>query len=132
VDDPETANAETWTADECAAAWGVKTPTWLGYVSRGHAPRALPERDERGRHLWDAVAVRTFPRPGPGRSWRATRSEADELLAEMREVASRLEELRERQKELLVEGKEQGLEIKTMAHALGISRQTAYSWLDAR
>jgi len=21
---------ETWTADECAAAWGVKTPTWLG------------------------------------------------------------------------------------------------------
>jgi hypothetical protein len=123
---------ETWTADECAAAWGVKTPTWLGYVSRGHAPQALAEQDDHGRRLWDAVAVRTFPRPGVGRSRRATGSGADELLAEMREVADRLDELRQHQKELLVEGKEQGLEIKTMAHALGISRQTAYSWLADR
>ena len=123
---------ETWTADECAAAWGVKTPTWLGYVSRGHAPLALPDRDEDGRRVWDAVAVRTFPRPGPGHSRTGASAEADELLVEMREIASRLEELRERQKELLVEGKEQGLEITTMAHALGISRQTAYSWLEAR
>jgi hypothetical protein len=123
---------ETWTADECAAAWRVKTPTWLGYVSRGHAPRPLAGSDNRGRQQWDAVAVRTFPRPGPGRSWRSTRSEADQLLVEMREVASHLEELHERQKELLVEGKEQGLEIRSMAHALGISRQTAYSWLGDR
>ena len=123
---------EAWTADECAAAWGVRTATWLGYVSRGHAPQALPERDEQGRRLWDAVAVRTFPRPGPGHSRRSARGDADRLLSEMREVAHRLEELREQQKELLVEGKEQGLEIKTMAHALGISRQTAYSWLADR
>jgi DNA-directed RNA polymerase specialized sigma24 family protein len=123
---------ETWTAEECAAGWGVKTATWLGYVSRGQAPPALPERDERARRLWDAVAVRTFPRPGPGHSRIGARSEADELLVEMREVAYRLEELRERQRELLLEGREQGLEIKSMAHALGISRQTAYSWLDER
>ena len=123
---------ETWTADECAAAWGVQTPTWLGYVSRGHAPRPLAERDDRGRQQWDAVAVRTFPRPGQGRSWRSTRSEADVLLTEMREVAMQLEELRERQKELLIEGKKEGLEIRSMADALGISRQTAYSWLGDR
>ena len=29
-------------------------------------------------------------------------------------------------------GKEQGLEIAPMAKALGISRQTAYSWLGGR
>jgi transposase len=50
----------------------------------------------------------------------------------MRAVAYQMEELRELQKELLTEGKEQGLEIRSMAHALGISRQTAYSWLDDR
>ena len=59
------ADLETWTAEECAAAWGVKTPTWLGYVSRGQAPSALPERDADGRRLWDAEEVRAFPRPGP-------------------------------------------------------------------
>lgn len=121
-----------WTGDECAAAWGVKTATWLGYVSRGQAPAALPDRDARGRRLWDADTVRTFPRPGSGHSRRAAAPEADVLLAAMTEVASRLEELRERQKELLVEGRELGLEIKTMAHALGVSRQTAHSWLGDR
>ena len=120
---------ETWTADECAAAWGVKTPTWLGYVSRGQAPAALPERDEHGRRRWDAAVVRTFPRPGAGHSRTSARGDADGLLVEMREVAHRLDELRERQRELLLEGREQGLEIKSMAQALGISRQTAYSWL---
>ena len=60
------------------------------------------------------------------------RSEADQLLTEMREVAMQLEELRERQKELLIEGKKEGLEIRSMADALGISRQTAYSWLGDR
>jgi hypothetical protein len=47
----------------------------------------------------------------------------------MREVADRIEELRGRQRELLSAGKEQGLEISSMAKALGISRQTAYGWL---
>jgi len=40
-----------------------------------------------------------------------------------------MEELRARQRELLTEGKRQGLEISAMAKALGISRQTAYGWL---
>jgi DNA-binding XRE family transcriptional regulator len=76
--------------------------------------------------------VRTFPRPGSGHSRRSARDEADQLLAEMRAVANRLDELRAQQKELLAEGKELGLEITTMAHALGVSRQTAYSWLGDR
>ena len=50
----------------------------------------------------------------------------------MREVGERIEELRARQRELLAAGKEQGLEIAPMAKALGISRQTAYSWLGDR
>lgn len=123
------ADIETWTADECAAAWGVKTPTWLGYVSRGQAPTALPEHDERGRRLWDADAVRRFPRPGAGRSRAGAGADAEALLGQMREVAERIDELRARQRDLLAAGKEQGLEIAPMAKALGISRQTAYSWL---
>jgi hypothetical protein len=123
---------ETWTAEECAAAWGVKTPTWLGYVSRAQAPPALPERDARGRRLWAADDVRRFRRPGPGRSRAGASDEAGELLAQIHEVAEQLDALRIRQRELLTAGKEQGLEIAPMAAALGISRQTAYSWLDAR
>ena len=121
---------ETWTADECAAAWGVKTATFLGYVSRGQAPAALSARPD-GRRVWDADEVRRFPRPGPGRSRAGAGADAEALLAEMREVAERIEELRARQRELLAVGKEQGLEIAPMAKALGISRQTAYSWLGA-
>jgi DNA-directed RNA polymerase specialized sigma24 family protein len=123
------ADTETWTADECAAAWGVKTPTWLGYVSRGQAPSPLPERDDRGRRLWDADEVRRFPRPGAGRSRAGAGPEAEALLTEMRDVAGRIEELRTRQRALLAAGKAAGLEIAPMAAALGISRQTAYSWL---
>jgi hypothetical protein len=124
--------AETWTSDECAAAWGVKTPTWLGYVSRGQAPPALPGRDDRGRRVWDADEVRHFPRPGSGRSRSGAGPEAAALLGEMREVAERIEALRRHQRELLCAGRTAGLEIAPMAAALGISRQTAYSWLDGR
>jgi DNA-directed RNA polymerase specialized sigma24 family protein len=119
---------ETWTADECAAAWGVKTPTWLGYVSRGQAPAPLADRDD-GRRVWDADEVRRFPRPGPGRSRAGAGADAEALLGQMREVGELIEELRARQRELLAAGKEQGLEIAPMAKALGISRQTAYAWL---
>ncbi len=132
VDEAEGDDSGTWTAEQCAAAWGVKTATWLGYVSRGQAPQPLQERDGSGRRRWDPVAVRTFPRPGSGRSRRGTGTAAEELLAEMGEVAGRIAELRDQQRALLVEGRQQGLEIKAMADALGISRQTAYSWLDAR
>ncbi|MGI8799129.1 MAG: hypothetical protein ACR2GE_07535 [Pseudonocardia sp.] len=120
---------ETWTSDECARAWGVKTPTWLGYVSRGQAPAPRPTRDGEGRRVWDADQVRSFPRPGAGRSRVGAGPEAETLLAEMREVAAEIDELRGRQRELLRAGKERGLEILAMARALGVSRQTAYSWL---
>jgi len=120
---------ETWTADECAAAWQVKTLTFMGYVSRGQAPAPLAERDHRGRRRWNAEEVRNFPRPGPGRSRAGVGQEADALLAEMREVAERIEELRGRQRTLLATGADRDLEIAAMAKALGISRQTAYSWL---
>ncbi len=121
---------QTWTADECAGAWGVRTPTWLGYVSRGQAPPALPERDAQGRRLWDADAVRAFPRPGAGRSRASATLEAEALLTDMREVAARIDELRARQRELLVAGREQGIEVLAMARALGVSRQTAAKWLE--
>src|SRR2546421_9494585 len=88
--------SESWTGDECARAWGVKTPTWFGYVSRGQAPAPLPGRDEKGRRIWDAEEVRCFPRPGPGRSRAAAGPEADALLEEMRQVAARIDELRVR------------------------------------
>ena len=120
---------ETWTADECAAAWQVKTLTFMGYVSRGQAPAPLAERDHRGRRRWNAEEVRSFPRPGPGRSRAGAGVEAEALLDEMREVADRIEELRARQRELLARGADRDLEIAAMAKALGISRQTAYSWL---
>jgi len=120
---------DRWTGAECAAAWGVKPATWLGYVSRGQAPQPLPERDEQGRKRWDAGEVRRWPRPGVGRSRAGAGPEAEALLEQMREVAERIEELRGRQRELLSAGKQQGLEISAMAKALGISRQTAYGWL---
>lgn len=120
----------TWTSDECAAAWGVKTTTWLGYVSRGQAPRPRPDLDDQRRKRWDADEVRRYPRPGVGRSRAGAGPEAEALLGQMCEVAERMEQLRVRQRELLTAGKQQGLEVSAMARALGISRQTAYGWLD--
>jgi predicted DNA-binding transcriptional regulator AlpA len=118
---------ETWTSDECAEAWGVRTSTWLGYVSRGQAPKPLP--GDGTRKLWDADAVRAFPRPGIGHSRSGAGAEADELLSRMRDVATAIEALRTQQWDLLTEGKAAGLEISAMAKALGISRQTAYGRL---
>ena len=120
---------ERWTGAECAAAWGVKPATWLGYVSRGQAPQPLAEPDAQGRRQWDADEGRGWPRPGVGRSRAGAGAEAEALLEQMREVADRIDELRGRQRELLSAGKGQGLEISAMAKALGISRQTAYGWL---
>ena len=121
----------TWTSDECAQAWGVKTPTWLGYVSRGQAPAPLPDLGERGRR-WDPEAVRAFPRPGAGRTRSGASPEAGALLAEMTEVAARIDELRERQRELARAGRAAGAETRAMARALGVSPQTVYGWLDGR
>jgi predicted DNA-binding transcriptional regulator AlpA len=118
---------ETWTSAECAAAWGVRTPTWLGYVSRGQAPQPLPGGGQAKR--WDADEVRAFPRPGVGHSRAGAGAEAEDLLARMRDVATEIDTLRTRQRELLVEGRAAGLELSAMAKALGISRQTAYGWL---
>ncbi|SHK62982.1 hypothetical protein SAMN05443637_10971 [Pseudonocardia thermophila] len=117
---------ETWTAAECAAAWGVKPGTWLAYVSRGQAPAPLPGA---GPRRWDADAVRSFPRPGVGRSRASATPEAHALLERMRATAAELERLQAEQKALLAEGAAAGLETAAMARALGISRQTAASWL---
>lgn len=119
--------AETWTSAECAAAWGVQMSTWLGYVSRGQAPQALPGDGATKR--WDADEVRAFPRPGVGHSRAGAGADAEGLLAAMRDVAAEIETLHARQREMLVDGKARGLEISAMAKALGISRQTAYGWL---
>ncbi len=123
---------ERWTSAECAQAWGVRTATWLGYVTRGQAPPPLPDPSGSGRRQWAADDVRRFPRPGVGRSRASATPEAAELLSRMQELAARMDELRAEQRTLLVEGKRAGLEILAMSRALGISRQTAYSWLDGR
>jgi hypothetical protein len=120
---------DTWTSAECAEAWGVKTATWLGYVARSQAPEPLPGLDERRRRRWDPEQVRSFPRPGVGRSRAGAGPDAEALLSQMAEVADRIEALRGRQRELLLTGRARGLEIQAMSRALGISRQTAYGWL---
>lgn len=120
---------QTWTSEQCAQAWGVKTQTWLGYVARGQAPEALPGLDDRRRRRWNPEQVRDFPRPGVGRSRAGAGAEAEALLAEMREVAEQMDLLRARQRTLLAAGKAHGLETLAMSRALGISRQTAASWL---
>jgi hypothetical protein len=123
---------ELWSSAECADAWGVKTTTWLGYVSRGQAPPPLPGPSGSGPRRWAADEVRRFPRPGVGRSRANATPEAAELLARMQELAARMDELRAEQRELLAAGRRAGLEILAMSRALGISRQTAYSWLGER
>lgn len=117
--------AETWTSHECAQAWGVKPATWSGYVSRGQAPDPLPGSPRR----WDAEAVRSFPRPGVGRSRSGAGPEAEALLAEMAEVAAQIETLRDRQRELARSGRAAGAETRAVARALGVSPQTVYGWL---
>jgi transposase len=51
------------------------------------------------------------------------------LLEEMADVAARIDELRARQRELARAGKAEGVEIRAMARALGVSPQTVYGWL---
>lgn len=55
---------EEWTADRCAAEWGVRLKTWHSYVARGFAPKRL--RKVGRTPLWDAAEVRAWPRPGRG------------------------------------------------------------------
>ena len=121
---------DTWTSAECAAAGGVRPATWLGYVSRGQAPPPLPGTDERGRRSWDPEAVRTFPRPGAGRSRAAATPENATLLAAMAELADELDALRERQRDLARDARAGGLEVRAIARTLRVSPQTVYGWLD--
>jgi hypothetical protein len=117
----------TWSSKECAEAWGVKTGTWLGYVSRGQAPAPLAGD---GPRRWDAAEVRTFPRPGAGRSRAAASPEVVELLEQMTETSSRIDDLQVRQRELARAAKAAGAEVRAISRALGVSPQTVYGWLE--
>jgi hypothetical protein len=119
---------ETWSSQECADAWGVKSGTWLGYVSRGQAPAPL-EGD--GPRRWDAAEVRAFPRPGVGRSRVAASHEVTQLLDEMTELSAQIDGLQARQRELARTAKTAGAEVRAMARALGVSPQTVYGWLES-
>lgn len=44
-----------WTAAQCAAAWGVKPPTWRAYVARKQAPQ--PVRHVGRTPIWESAAV---------------------------------------------------------------------------
>ena len=120
----------TWTSAECAAAWGVRPATWLGYVSRGQAPPPLPDPDERGRRRWDPEAVRAFPRPGVGRSRAAATPQNEAMVTAMTQLADELDALRARQRDLAREAKAGGVEVRAIARASRVSPQTVYGWLD--
>ena len=119
---------QAWSSQECAEAWGVKTATWLGYLSRGQAPAPLAGD---GPRRWDAAEVRAFPRPGAGRSRAAASPEVVELLEEMTETSARIDELQARQRELARAAKAAGAEVRAISRALGVSPQTVYGWLEA-
>lgn len=55
---------DEWTAAQCADEWGIKVRTWHGYVARNQAPK--PARHVGRTPVWDAEAVKTYPRPGRG------------------------------------------------------------------
>jgi hypothetical protein len=120
-------NMQTWSSQECADAWGVKSGTWLAYVSRGQAPASLAGD---GPRRWDAAEVRAFPRPGAGRSRAAASTEVVDLLEQMTETSSRIEELQARQRELARAAKAAGAEVRAISRALGVSPQTVYGWLE--
>lgn len=62
---------ETWTTQQAAAHCGCKPDTYRAYVTRGHAPPALPLRDPvSGARLHDATAVRAWHAGRPGRGHR--------------------------------------------------------------
>ena len=73
--------------------------------------------------------MRSFPRPGAGRSRAATGPEATRLLERMAETAAQIEALRSRQRGLARDGKAAGAEVRAMARALAVSPQTVYGWL---
>ncbi|MBA3906225.1 MAG: hypothetical protein H0X35_05995 [Pseudonocardiales bacterium] len=119
---------ETWSSQECAEAWGVKSATWLGYVSRGQAPAPLQGTDPR---RWDAAEVRAFPRPGAGRSRAAANPEVIQLLDQMADTTAQIDALQTRQRDLARTAKAAGAEVRAMARALGVSPQTVYGWLES-
>lgn len=121
--------AETWTSARCAQEWDVKPATWLGYVSRGQAPAALPGD---GPRRWDPEEVRGFPRPGVGRSRAGAGPEAEATLAEMAGVADEIGALRDRQRALARAGRDHGAEVRAIARASRVSPQTVYGWLAER
>lgn len=57
---------EEWTADQCAAEWGIKPRTWHSYVRRQPPTAPQPIRHIGRTPVWDADTVRTYPRPGRG------------------------------------------------------------------
>lgn len=61
-----TPEGERWTAERCAAEWGIRPATWHSYVRRDRPTAPLPVAHVGRTPLWDADEVRTWPRPGRG------------------------------------------------------------------
>lgn len=91
--------------------------------------RAGPGTDERGRRGWVLEAVRSFPRPGAGRSRAAVTPENEALLAALT-VADELDALRDRQRAIAREARAGGVEVRAIARAPRVSPQSACGWLD--
>lgn len=78
---------ETWTADRCAAEWGVSESSWRSYVATGRAPAPLPGYDEQRRRRWNPSTVREYPRPGQGQRTDLTARRIGEMLALAKAIA---------------------------------------------
>ena len=67
----------TWTADACAAHWGVTRDSWMRYVRAGRAPKHDHYDPETGERVWLEAAVRAWQRPGQGVGGGRPRKTAD-------------------------------------------------------
>lgn len=79
--------AGTWTADQCAASWGIAPATWRSYVATGRAPAPLPGYDADRRRRWAATGVRDYPRPGQGQRNDLTGDRIGQMVAAARVIA---------------------------------------------
>lgn len=59
------------TREEAAELAGVTAASWVSYVARGRAPRAVGHHPASGLLVWDRAQVQTWVESRPGRGFRS-------------------------------------------------------------